>query len=370
LDPASGPGADNQGLKMKILITGICGFVGSSLAEALLQRHGNLSISGMDNLMRPGSETNRTRLRKLGVNFVHGDIRATSDFEGLGNADWVIDAAANPSVLAGIQGKFSSRQLLEHNLSSVINVLEYCKARNAGLVLLSTSRVYSISALTAIPLKEDDNSFLLDDSLPLPAGVSRSGIGPGFSTSAPISLYGSTKLAAEVVALEYGAAFGFPVWVNRCGVLAGSGQFGTPDQGIFSYWINAHLRRHTLRYIGFNGTGKQVRDAFHPSDLAALIDLQMNTSRIDGRRIYTAGGGPKNSMSLAFLTKWCDAHFGTNVPQADSKHRTYDIPWMVMDNSEAESDFGWQVAMPIESILDQIRNHAEHNPDWLERSGL
>ncbi len=55
-------------------------------------------------------------------------------------------------------------------------------------------------------------------------------------------MYGSTKLASEIVALEYGEAFGFPVWINRCGVLAGAGQFGTPDQGIFSYWINAHLR--------------------------------------------------------------------------------------------------------------------------------
>jgi len=67
---------------------------------------------------------------------------------------------------------------------------------------------------------------------------------------APISLYGNTKLACEIVALEYGAAYDFPVWVNRCGVLAGTGQFGTPDQGIFSYWINAHLRRHPLKYIG------------------------------------------------------------------------------------------------------------------------
>ena len=50
----------------------------------------------------------------------------------------------------------------------------------------------------------------------------------------------STKLAAETLALEYGEVFDFPAWVNRCGVLAGAGQFGTPDQGIFSYWIHAH----------------------------------------------------------------------------------------------------------------------------------
>ena len=101
-----------------------------------------------------------------------------------------------------------------------------------------------------------------------------------FSTAAPVSLYGSTKLASEVVALEYGAAFDFPVWINRCGVLAGAGQFGTPEQGIFAYWVNAHLRRRPLRYIGFDGTGYQVRDAFHPRDLAALLVAQMRTARV------------------------------------------------------------------------------------------
>jgi CDP-paratose 2-epimerase len=355
---------------MRILITGICGFVGSGLAECLLQRHEGIFVSGIDNLMRPGSETNRTRLRKVGVTFVHGDIRAASDFESLPAADWVIDAAANPSVLAGVGGGSSSRQLFEHNLTGLVNVLEYCKAHGAGLLLLSSSRVYSIPALTSIPLRVDAKAFRLDDSSQLPPGLSQKGIGPNFCTSAPVSLYGSTKLAAETIALEYGAAFDFSVWVNRCGVLAGPGQFGTPDQGIFSYWINAHLHRCGLRFIGFDGTGKQVRDAFHPHDLAALLDAQMRTERSGGQRIYTAGGGPENAMSLAELTAWCDERFGAYAPQADTRPRTYDIPWMVMDNSGAERDFGWRVEIPIENILDQIAGHAQKNPDWLERSGL
>src|ERR1700685_3842478 len=114
---------------MKVLITGICGFVGSSLAQGLLERREGISICGIDNLMRPGSELNRARLRELGVALVHGDIRMPSDFEALPAVDWVIDAAANPSVLAGIQTGFSSRQLVEHNLIGVLNVLEYCKAQ-------------------------------------------------------------------------------------------------------------------------------------------------------------------------------------------------------------------------------------------------
>jgi len=355
---------------VKILITGACGFAGSSLAESLLERKGDLTIIGLDNLMRPGSETNRARLRKLGVDLTHADVRAASDLENLPATEWVIDAAASPSVLAGIQGTLSSRQLFEHNLASLVNVLEYSKRHQAGFTLLSSSRVYSIPALHALPLTVRGSAFELDRSGPLPPGASSRGIGVAFSTAAPVSLYGSTKLAAEAIALEYGDAFGFPVWVNRCGVLAGAGQFGAPDQGIFSYWINAHLRRRMLRYIGFEGAGRQVRDAFHPRDLAALIDAQMRVSRADGRRIYVAGGGAANAMSLAQLTEWCDARFGPHEPLPDPRPRPYDIPWMIMDSAEAERDFGWRPETPLEAVLAEIASHAEHHPDWLETSGV
>jgi CDP-paratose 2-epimerase len=353
---------------MKILITGICGFVGSSLAQGLLERREGISISGIDNLMRPGSELNRSRLRELGVALIHGDIRMTSDFEALPPVDWVIDAAANPSVLAGIQTGFSSRQLIEHNLGSVVNVLEYCKLHQAGLLLMSTSRVYSIPALVSLPLNGDGDGFCLDETARLPVGVSGRGIGADFSTRAPISLYGSTKLAAEALSLEYGAAFDFPVWINRCGVLAGAGQFGTPDQGVFSYWIHAHARRRPLRFIGFDGTGKQTRDVFHPRDLTVLADAQMNSGRSDGQRIYCAGGGRSNAVSLAQLNAWCDRRFGPHAPAADTRPRPYDIPWVVMDSSDAERDFGWRIQFPLENILEEIAQHSEQHLDWLERS--
>lgn len=355
---------------MRILITGICGFAGSAIAECLAERSEGISISGIDNLMRPGSELNRMRLRRLGVDVRHGDLRAASDFEALPAAEWVIDAAANPSVLAGTQAAFTSRQLFEHNLAGLVNVLEFCKGHGAGFVLLSSSRVYSIAALTSLPLRSRGQAFELDDSAGLPPGVSARGVGAGFSTEPPVSLYGGMKLAAECVALEYGAAFDFPVWIDRCGVLAGAGQFGTPDQGIFSYWINAHLRRRPLRYIGFGGTGRQVRDVFHPRDLAALLERQMQCGRRCGARTYTAGGGPGSAISLAELNAWCDARFGRHAPEADLRPRPYDIPWMVMDASHAERDFGWRPAMSRDEILQEIACHAESHPDWLERSGL
>lgn len=353
---------------MKILISGACGFVGSALAECLLERVEGIRIAGIDNLMRPGAETNRVRIERLGVEFIHGDLRSASDIAGLPACDWVIDAAANPSVLAGLTGVGSSRRLFEHNLSALGNVLEYCREHKAGLLLLSSSRVYSIPALAAIPLCVRDQAFAIDPTVPLPRGLSADGIGVDFSTAAPVSLYGATKLSSEIMALEYSAAFDFPVWITRCGVLAGAGQFGTSAQGIFAFWVNAHLRRRRLRYIGFDGTGYQARDAFHPHDLAALLVAQMRTARSDGQRVYTAGGGPVNTMSLAQLTAWCDERFGRYVPSVDPEPRVYDIPWMVMDNTAAAGDFGWQIEMPLPTILEGIAQHANANPEWLEVS--
>ena len=116
----------------------------------------------------------------------------------------------------------------------------------------------------------------------MPDGVSRHGISENFSTAAPISLYGATKLASEILALEYAETFGVPVWINRCGVIAGAGQFGRADQGIVAFWINSYLRRQPLRYIGFNGAGHQVRDAVHPRDIAAIVTKQLDAQRRNG----------------------------------------------------------------------------------------
>ena len=353
---------------MKILITGVCGFVGSSLAECLRERLEGIGVVGVDNLIRPGAETNRMRIERLGVEFIHGDLRSASDASSFPACDWVIDAAAEPSVLAGLSGAGSSRRLFEHNLAAIGNVLEYCREHKAGLLLLSSSRVYSIPELAAIPLRIRDRAFEADATGTLPKGVTAIGIGAEFSTAPPVSLYGATKLASEVMALEYGSAFEFPVWITRCGVLAGAGQFGTAAQGIFAFWVNAHLRRRPIRYVGFNGTGHQTRDAFHPRDLAALLIAQMRTERLGGPRIYTAGGGPANSMSLAQLTAWCDERFGRHTPGIDPEPRAYDVPWVVMDNTRTAADFEWSIETPLRTILEGIAQHACDHPDWLEVS--
>lgn len=352
---------------MKLLISGICGFAGSHLARCLLESHEGLEIIGLDNLARQGSETNRLPLKQLGVKLYHGDLRMASDVEALPAADWVIDAAAQPSVLAGRDGKTSPRQLLEHNLLSTINLLEYCRTSRAGFILISTSRVYSIPVLAQLPLIAQARKYGLDSSRPWPSQVSPAGVTEAFSTEAPISLYGATKLASEGLALEYAAGFGVPVWINRCGVLAGAGQFGTAEQGIFSYWLHAHAARRPLKYLGFGGHGYQVRDALHPRDLARLIDQQIRKAGQGG--VQNVSGGEANSMSLAELTAWCDERFGPHAPVADGTDRPYDVPWLILDSARARREFNWEPAIGLQTILDEIATHVRENPEWLERCG-
>jgi CDP-paratose 2-epimerase len=353
---------------MKLLITGICGFVGSNLAVRLRQQIPGLEVTGIDNLLRPGSEVNRGELARQGVRFLHGDLRMPSDLEAVGPSDWVIDAAAHPSVLAGIDGRSSPRQLAEHNLMGTLNLLDYCRQYKAGLILLSTSRVYSVRDLAELPVSESDHAFHLDAANTHAPGVNTEGIDETFTTRQPVSLYGATKLASETMAREYGHAFGFPVWINRCGVLAGAGQFGTAEQGIFSYWLHAHRARLPLRYIGFGGLGYQVRDALHPDDLADLIRIQLERPAPPDATFH-AGGGLKNSMSLAQLNDWCNQRFGQHMPEADLCPRPFDIPWLVMNCASAKANLGWEPKRGLSEILAEIAEHAGKNPDWLRRTG-
>lgn len=350
---------------MRILITGICGFVGSTLARRWVEGGAGHSIYGVDNFIRPGSEQNRLELRRLGVTVEHRDVRLDSDFEGLPAADWLVDAAANPSVLAGVDGRTSSRQIVEHNLLGTINMLEYCRAHRAGFILLSTSRVYSITELSRVRVRA-----VVDAFEPCPnqsvIGLSDAGVSESFSTEPPLSLYGATKRASEQLALEYGHAFDFPVRINRCGVLAGAGQFGRADQGIFSYWIHSWHSRRPLAYTGFDGSGYQVRDCLHPRDLVPLLDRQMAAPGAPAPAVLNASGAAASACSLRQLSAWCSNRFGGHHVTASSLSRPFDIPWMVLDSRAAETHWGWTADTTREEILEEIAAHAERHPGWLD----
>jgi len=356
---------------MKILVTGICGFAASVLVRSLLEHRPDLTIIGIDNLSRKGSETNIEPLRALGCDIRIGDVRDLPLLDSLPDCNWVLDCAANPSVLAGVDGS-SSRDLVDQNLYGTVNLLELCKKWNAGFTLMSTSRVYSIAAMASLPISHSARRFEMPPTASGP-GWSHAGITEGFSTQPPISLYGSTKLCSEWLALEYGEAFGFPVWINRCGVLAGAGQFGKADQGIFSYWIHSWIAGRPLRYIGFGGSGLQVRDCLHPRDLASALLRQIDHRGNDKPRIVNFSGGIENSMSLKELSSWCADKSGSAAPHNDPallSHsdaiRPFDIPWAILDSSLAEKTWGWKPEATLKMILCEIHDHAMENPSWLD----
>jgi CDP-paratose 2-epimerase len=352
---------------MRILITGACGFVGSRILRRLRESLENVELLGMDNLCRAGSETNRATLKELGVRFFHGDVRSASDFESLPPVDWVIDAAANPSVLAGVDGQSSSRQVVEHNLNGTVNMLEFCKRHGAGFVLLSTSRVYSIPPLCALPLRSNDARFILDTTKLLPVGVTSQGVNEEFSTAPPLSLYGVSKKMSEDLALEYAAAFKLPVWINRCGVMAGGGQFGRADQGIVAYWIHSWREGRPLKYLGFGGEGHQVRDCLHPDDLTTLLLQQIAWGAKDGKpRLGNVSGGLESAFSLAEMSAWCERRFGRKQEVVqDGSERPFDIAWLVLDDAKVRREWDWKPVIARDGIFEEAAKFAEGNAGWM-----
>ena len=160
------------------------------------------------------------------------------------------------------------------NLLGAYNCLELARRDEAQFVFLSTSRVYPFEALDAIAYEEGPTRFELGPEQEL-AGVSAAGIAEDFPLHGARTLYGATKLAAELLIAEYAARFGLRTVVDRCGVIAGPWQMGRVDQGVFAFWVLHHHFGVPLSYIGYGGSGRQVRDLLHVEDLIELIDAQL-----------------------------------------------------------------------------------------------
>jgi CDP-paratose 2-epimerase len=350
-------------LGMRILILGGAGFVGSSLANLFKQSYANCAVVAFDNLRRRGSELNLRQFKQKGIDFVHGDIRCPDDLQDLdGDFDLVIEASAEPSVHAGSSGK-GIQYLTNTNLGGTLNFLEFVRERSVPSVFLSTSRVYAIKALRGIPLRSEGHRFKVVPSETI-LGLTGDGINEAFPVTGHgfRSLYGTTKLAAEMFIEEYAETFKTPVVINRCGVIAGPGQFGKTDQGVFTLWVARHVFGGALQYTGFGGDGHQVRDLLHPRDLFALIEKQVPI--IDRHRgsVFVVGGGMSGSVSLKEYTEICQSLTG-EVLRIGSQPQTaeVDVPWYVSDSSRAQQCFDWQPRIGPAAIAADIH-------DWLQQN--
>src|SRR5258706_6898399 len=297
-------------MKRSILITGGAGFIGSNLAIKLKEKYPGYEIIVFDNLKRRGSELNLPRLKKHEIVFLHGDIRCKEDFEKIGSVNSIIDASAEPLVLSGIEK--DSDYLINTNLNGTINCFYFAHRQKADFIFLWTSRVYPIKLLNDVVFLETENRFEFSEAQTI-IGVSKNGVSEKFPLEGSRSLYGTTKLAAELLIKEYNELLNLKAVINRCGVIAGPWQMGKVDQGFVALWIAKHFWKQSLSYIGYGGLGKQVRDILHIDDLFKLIDYQLhNFNQINGDT-FNIGGGLETSVSLKEMTSLCEEITGNKI---------------------------------------------------------
>ena len=338
---------------MRILITGGAGFVGSALARYLKQSLSGCTVVAFDNLKRRGSELNLLSFRESGIEFVHGDIRCRSDLAALaGDFDVLIDASAEPSVHAGTGG--SPDYVVETNLVGAFNCLCFAKERKSRFILLSTSRVYSIQPLRDLQLIEGKTRFEIGNQQTVP-GIGREGISEDFPTHLARSFYGASKLGAEQLVQEFQVTYGMQAAVLRCGVIAGPGQFGKADQGVFTMWVAHHYFHRPVRYIGFGGEGKQVRDLLHIQDLCELTGRIVKSATEYEGAVLNVGGGIERSVSLMELTQICRKLVGNEVATSGvSDTAGFDVPLYVSDCSRLFSRSDWRPKRSVEVLVSDI----------------
>jgi CDP-paratose 2-epimerase len=336
----------------RALITGGAGFVGANLAISLAGRHPDWELVALDNLRRRGSELNLPRLREARVRFVHGDVRELADVLAIEPVEAILECSAEPSALAGFDG--DTRYVVGSNLVGAHNCLELARRDAAQVVFLSTSRVYPFATLDRAAYREEPTRFEIEPDQDIP-GLSTKGVSELFPLEGPRTLYGATKLAAELLVAEYASNFDVRTVIDRCGVIAGPWQMGKVDQGVFTYWVLGHYFRRDLRYIGYGGLGKQVRDLLHVEDLADLVEDQLlRPEHWDGRTV-NVGGGPDFSLSLRETTELCADITGNRIGVVGSNEsRPGDVRIYLSDCERLHDLTDWQPRREPRRVLEDI----------------
>lgn len=340
-----------------LLVTGGAGFVGSALALKFKLAYPSCKVIVFDNLKRRGSELNLPRLRNAGIEFVHGDVRNKEDFDVLPPVEAIIEASAEPSVLAGLGS--APDYLINTNLSGTVNCLNYARQHGAAFVFLSTSRVYPINQIDRIQITEAATRFEVSSEQHL-NGISPAGLAEAFPLEGYRSLYGATKLCSEYIIQEYHHFYNLRTVINRCGVLTGPWQMGKVDQGVIVLWMARHFWKQPLSYIGFGGEGKQVRDILHVDDLFDLVNYQLkHLEQVNGLTL-NVGGGRDVSVSLQELTSICQRITGNTVLiDSQPENRQADIALYLTDNTRVNELTGWSPKRSVEQIAVDVY-------DWLQ----
>jgi len=338
-----------------VLITGSAGLIGSEVCKALDQR--GFRVHGLDNNQRreffgPDGDTswNQRRLETSLESYVHYaiDIRdraAVLDLIRSLRPSCIVHAAAQPSHDLAARIPFAD---FDTNAVGTLNLLEaarqYCP--EAPFVYMSTNKVYG-DVPNSIRMRELDTRWDYDDT------QYQYGIPESFSIDqSKHSLFGASKVAADVMVQEYGRYFGMPTVCLRGGCLTGPSHSGVELHGFLSYLVKCNLEEREYRIFGYKG--KQVRDNIHAIDVAGFMTEFMDRPRCAA--VYNLGGGKGNSCSILEAFQLVEAI--TGKPQRYcyvDENRAGDHICYYSDLRKMMGDYpNWKLTRSLPQIFEEI----------------
>ncbi len=326
---------------MKHLVIGGAGFIGSNLANTLLDSGDSVTI--LDNLSRSGSIKNLEWLRSKYPNleFIKADI--TNDLDVLNNAvksvDRIYHLAAQVAVTTSV---VNPRHDFEVNALGTFNVLEALRLFNpqATLIFASTNKVYG--GMENVPLTESENRYAYRDF---------SGIDENYPLDFH-SPYGCSKGCGDQYVRDYSRIYDLNTIVFRQSCIYGPHQFGVEDQGWVAWFIIAIL---TGKDITVYGDGKQVRDILYVDDLVCAYQMAADNIQVTRGQVFNIGGGPQNTMSIYFdFKKELEKLMGITFNPPFLPARPGDQKIYVSDINKAKKTFSWEPKINLENGIKNL----------------
>lgn len=332
-----------------ILIIGGAGFVGSNLAFKL--KNDNYKVTVLDNLVRRGAENNIPIFKKLGISFIHGDTRNKEDINCLDNYDVILDCAAQPSAINYKNPNFD----ITNNTYGVLNILDYCRERKSGLIFWSTNKCYTGKLCNSVTVSRDGDRFVYDLNQP-----SFKGFDPKFGFNEDLcvngndhSIYGVSKIMADLMIQEYANAYQIPSICNRFSCLAGPNQWGKSEQGWMAWFAIANKLKLPINVYGFDGC--QVRDYLFIDDIYNLIRKQIDNIQNYHGEVFNVGGGLNYSTSIREVISFIESKYDKfkSVTYTDDVRRADQFLY-VTDNRKVKVAFDWSPSVTLEKGYEQI----------------